>query len=60
MKTHYRKFKGYRRHPGRGGRPVYYVEMTPEEFARRRSLICFICAVAAALGGGVLWLMSMI
>ncbi len=58
-KVHYRRERGYRRHPGIHGRPVYYVQMTPEEVAGRRILLTVIGVAVALLGGVALWLTSM-
>ena len=58
-KVHYRRERGYRRYPGIHGRPVYYVQMTPEEVAGRRMLCTLIGVAVALLGGVVLWIMSM-
>lgn len=58
-KVHYRRERGYRRYPGIHGRPVYYVQMTPEEVAGRRMLWTMIGVAVALLGGVVLWIMSM-
>ena len=59
MKVHYRKMKGYRRHPGPGGRPVYYIQMAPEEVAERRAMWAVIGTLILMLGGVALWILSM-
>lgn len=56
---HYRKVKGFRRYPGRYGRPVYYVQMSREEVAGRRILWIVIGSAIMLLGGVVLWFLSM-
>ena len=58
-KVHYRRERGYRRNPGLHGRPVYYVQMTPEEVAGRRTLWAVIGTLAGLVGGVVLWLVSL-
>ncbi len=59
MKVHYRKMKGYRRHPGQGGRPVYYIQMAPAEVNERRALWAVIGTLIFMLGGVALWILSM-
>ena len=57
--VHYRRERGYRRNPGLHGRPVYYVQMTPEEVAGRRALLAVIGTLAGLVGGVVLWLVTL-
>ena len=56
----YRKVKGYRRGPGRNGRPVYMVWMSRHEIRERRLLIHLACVLTIILGGAAVWLWSMI
>lgn len=58
-KVHYRRERGYRRHPGIHGRPVYYVQMTPEEVTGRRMLWAVICTLIGLLGGVALWMATL-
>jgi len=58
-KVRYRRERGYRRNPGLHGRPVYYVQMTPEEVAGRRALLAVIGTLAGLVGGVVLWLVTL-
>ncbi len=48
MKTHYRKFKGYKRHPGRR---VYLMPMTEAEVRERRLLYGLIGALGFIICG---------
>lgn len=58
-KVHYRRERGYRRYPGIHGRPVYYVQMTPEEVTGRRILLAVIGAMVGLLGGVALWIATL-
>lgn len=58
-KVHYRRERGYRRYPGIHGRPVYYVQMTPEEVTGRRILWAVISAMVGLLGGVALWIATL-
>ena len=58
MKPHYRKIKGYRRHPGRNGRPVYLMPMSRSEVREIRLLISLIGIVTMMVGAGILWAVS--
>lgn len=60
MKPHYRKFKGYRRHPGRRGRPVYMVRMTEGEVEDLKLLRLLIGAMVSVLCAGALWVVTML
>jgi hypothetical protein len=60
MKRHYHRFKGYRRYPGRRGRPVYYVQMDAQEIEERRLLYGLIGALIAIVCAGLIWVVSMI
>ena len=60
MKPHYHRFKGYRRYPGRGGRPVYYMPMSKEEVNERRLLFGLIGTFVTLIGSIILWGVSMI
>ena len=60
MKPHYRKFKGYRRHPGRRGRPVYRVQMSESEVNDLRLLRLLIGALVSVLCAGALWVVTLI
>ena len=57
--VHYRRERGYRRYPGIHGRPVYYVQMTPEEVTGRRILWAVIGAMVGLLGGVALWIATL-
>ena len=59
MKPHYRKLKGYRRNPGRGGRPMYYMRMSASEVWELRLLYLVIGTMTLLIGGAALWLLSM-
>lgn len=59
-KVHYRRMRGYRRYPGRGGRPVYYLQMSDSEVRERRVLYGVIGILASMIGGAALWILSMI
>lgn len=58
-KVHYRRERGYRRYPGIHGRPVYYVQMTPEEVTGCRILWAVIGAMVGLLGGVALWIATL-
>ena len=57
---HYHRCKGYRRHPGRGGRPVYFVPMSRAEVNERRLMYGLIGSLTAVIGGVALWMTAMI
>ena len=57
MKQHYRKFKGYKRYPGR---TVYMVPVSKEEVRERRLLAAVISVSVALLGSGVMWMVSIV
>ena len=59
MKPHYRKQKGWRRYPGHGGRPVYYMAMSASEVKERRLLYALIGTIATLIGSGILWVVSL-
>lgn len=59
-KVHYRRMRGYRRYLGRGGRPVYYLQMSDSEVRERRVLYGVIGILASMIGGAALWILSMI
>ena len=60
MKRHYHRYKVYRRHPGPGGRPVYYMPMDRYEVHELHVLYCVIGTMAALIGAIVLWGVSMV
>lgn len=55
MKRHYRRVRGYRRHPGPGGRPVYYMPMDEREVRERHVLYGVIGTVAVLICTIILW-----
>lgn len=57
---HYRKLKGYRRYPGRDGRPVYFVSMSRQEVNERRVLFGVIGTLVALAGTVVFCVVSMV
>jgi len=59
MKPHYRRHKGWRRNPGPGGRPVYYMPMSREEVRERRLLYGLIGAFVTIVGSGILWVVTL-
>ena len=59
MKRHYHRYKGYRRYPGRHGRPVYYMPMDQQEIRERHLLYGVIGGLVSALGGVVLWMVTL-
>lgn len=60
MKRHYHRVKGYRRYPGRKGRPVYYMPMDAQEIKERRVLYGLIGTLAGMAGIVALWVVSMV
>lgn len=55
MRLHYHRCKGWRRSPGRYGRPVYYMSMCRREVNERRLLVSMILIVALMIGALVMW-----
>ena len=55
MERHYRRVRGYRRNPGRGGRPVYYMPMDKREVRERRFLYGAIGTMAALVCTVIVW-----
>ena len=58
-KRHYHRFKGYRRYPGRRGRPVYYMPMDQSEIRELHMLYGLIGGLVSLLGGVVLWAITL-
>lgn len=59
MKPHYHRYKGFRRYPGRGGRPVYLFPMSRAEFIERRIAAGLIGGLSTLLLAVILWAVMM-
>ena len=55
MRLHYHRCKGWRRGPGRYGRPVYYMPMSRREVNERRLLYSLITIIALMIGALAMW-----
>ena len=55
MRLHYHRCKGWRRGPGRRGRPVYYMPMSRREVNERRLLYSLITIMALMIGALAMW-----
>lgn len=58
MKQHYRRYKGFRRFPGRGGRPVYYFPMDRAEVIERRLAGFVIGGFVTMLAAVITWMVT--
>ena len=56
MKRHYHRCKGWRRGPGRHGRPVYYMPMCRREVCEQRLLASLIGITLLMVLALVLWI----
>ncbi len=60
MKRHYHRVRGYRRYPGPGGRPVYYMPMDEKEVRERHFLYGILGTLVGLIGILVLWVVNLI